>query len=86
MLFKAYPGMDTIKIIWMIPKIEMWDQFSKDKMTANPTMVQSIYDFQHNRELLEQKEEDDLEDYEIDAIYQQISIDAKKRGTVYQKI
>lgn len=69
MLFKAYPGTDLIKVIWMIPPREMWEQYEKGKMTQNITVVESIYDFQHNREALEAKEDDDLPDQAIRKIY-----------------
>lgn len=73
MLFKAYPGSDIIKVIWMIPTRELWEQYQKGKLTENKTISESIHDFQHNRKKLEQPEEDDLPDEKIDAIYQEIS-------------
>lgn len=73
MLFKAYPGSDNIKVIWIIPPREMWEQYSKDKMTQNETICVSIHDFEHDRGRLEAKEEDDLSDEQISAIYSEIS-------------
>jgi hypothetical protein len=78
MLFKAYPGSDNIRIIWIIPPRELWDQFKKGNMTENPTVWMSIHDFEHNREQLEAREDDDLPDEEIDQIYREISRTAKK--------
>jgi len=86
MLFKAYPGTDVIKILWMIPAREMWDQYKKGNVTQNETVMQSIRDFENNREFLEKKEDDDLSDAQIDAIYQSISNDArykKAMGKLY---
>jgi hypothetical protein len=81
MLFKAYPGTDIIKVIWMIPAREMWDQYEKGKLAENKTVVESIHDFQHNRSRLEAKEPDDLSDEKIDLIYKDMSIQAKfKKG------
>lgn len=77
MLFKAYPGTDNIKVIWMIPDRELWNQYGKDKLGANKAISDSLYDFQHNKELLERKEDDDLSEKEINAIYNQISRQAK---------
>lgn len=77
MLFKAYPGNDTIKVIWMIPARELWSQFEKGKMTENQMVYQSILDFNHNRAELEKTEEDDLSDEQIDQIYKEISMHAK---------
>jgi hypothetical protein len=76
MLFKAYPGSDLIKVIWMIPARELWPQFTKGKMTENKTVSESIHNFQMNREKLEEKEDDDLSDDKIDAIYKEISKNA----------
>ncbi|MEK6884299.1 MAG: hypothetical protein AABY22_32005, partial [Nanoarchaeota archaeon] len=36
MLFKAYPGSDNIKVIWMIPAPEMWKQFQKGNHLKSP--------------------------------------------------
>lgn len=79
MLFKAYPGQDLIKIIWMIPDRALWKQYQKGNVTANETIVQSIYDFQHNREALARKEPDDLQDWQIDSIYRELSVEANRR-------
>jgi len=78
MLFKAYPGSDNVKILWMIPAEELWDQYSKGKMLENETVVESIHNFKHNRIKLEAPEEDDLSDAVIDKIYRELSINAKR--------
>jgi len=77
MLFKAYPGSDNIKIIWMIPPRELFDQYKKGNMTENKTIFQSIEDFENNRAALEAKENDDLSDTQIDQIYRDLSLQAK---------
>lgn len=79
MLFKAYPGTDLIKVIWMIPDRAMWSQYQKGKLTENQTVAESIHDFVHDRKKLEQKESDDLTDDEIARIYTEISMDANFR-------
>jgi hypothetical protein len=79
MLFKAYPGTDLIKTIWIIPARELWGQYKKGLLTANETICQSIWDFQHNRHLLEVKENDDLSDEVIHSIYVSISQEAKRK-------
>lgn len=73
MLFKAYPGTDMIKVIWMIPAPEMWDQFEKGKLCENQTVVESIHNYRHNRKKMAEREEDDLTDAQIDQIYRDIS-------------
>jgi hypothetical protein len=79
MLFKAYPGTDIVKIIWMLPARELWDTFKKGQMTENADIRESIDTFENNRQVLEKPEDDDLSDMEIDAIYQQMAIEAKRK-------
>lgn len=78
MLFKAYPGTDVIKVIWMIPARELWEQYTKGKMTENKTISESIEMFKTNRNKLEEKEPDDLSDEQIDQIYKEIATHAKQ--------
>jgi hypothetical protein len=73
MLFKAYPGSDTIKVIWIIPDRILWPQFQMGNITENETVLRSIFDFQNNRQILESREDDDLSDAQIDMIYAQMS-------------
>lgn len=73
MLFKAYPGSDVIKVIWMIPAKELWESYEKGKLTENKMITESIYDYRNNRKKLEAREDDDLPDEKIDAIYRQMS-------------
>lgn len=82
MLFKAYPGTDTIKIIWMIPARELWDQYKKGNITESKTIRDSLYDFQHFRAKLEAPEEDDLSDVQIDLIYREIATGIKPKTSV----
>jgi hypothetical protein len=88
MLFKAYPGTDVIKVIWMIPAVELWEQYEKGKMTENKTVCDSIQAYKLNRNSLEKKEDDDLPDDKIDDIYRQISLDANQKkhmDKIYEK-
>lgn len=73
MLFKAYPGTDQIKVIWNIPARELWDQFKLGNITENKIVLESIHKFEHHREQLEMKEDDDLDDEKIDEIYKNIA-------------
>lgn len=79
MLFKAYPGSDNIKVIWMIPAREVWPEFKRGLMLENQTICESIDKFENHRALLDAKEEDDLSDEIIDAIYRQICLSAKNK-------
>jgi hypothetical protein len=77
MLFKAYPMNDNIKVIWIIPPRETWPQFEKGKVTESSHIYQSIQAFINNKESLEAREDDDLDDDKIDAIYKNLSRSAK---------
>lgn len=76
MLFKAYPGTDIVKVIWMIPSPEMWDQFQKGLLLENKIVSESIYNFKYFKDKLEANESDDFSDEKIDAIYSEISANA----------
>ena len=82
MLFKAYPGTDKVKVIWMIPAEELWTQFMKGKLTESHAIFDSICKFLENRNELEKKEPDDLSDEEINDIYQHISLKSKRDSLV----
>lgn len=79
MLFKVYPGTDMVKIIWMIPAREMWEQYSRGLLTENKIVSESIYDFQFNRNKLEQKEDDDMSDEDVEKTYRNISLQARRK-------
>jgi hypothetical protein len=69
MLFKGYPGSDMIKVYWMIPDRLMWEQYGKGMISESQTVIESIYQFENEREKLEAPDEDDLSDEEVDKIY-----------------
>jgi hypothetical protein len=68
-LIKAYPNSEKIKVLWILPPREMWDEYIKGKMFEHPIVVSSIYDFENNRKTLESPEDDDPSDEEAKAIY-----------------
>lgn len=80
MLFKAYPGTDNVKVIWMLPSRELWGQYKKGLLTQNQTIYESIQAFQNNRELLERRESDDLHDWQIDNLYREIAQQRKRKN------
>ena len=74
MLFKAYPGKDYTKIIWILPAPELWSQYEIGKMIEHQIVLESINNFKNNRQEMEAKEDDDLPDEKIDAIYREIAL------------
>jgi hypothetical protein len=79
MLFKAYPPGDTIKVIWIVPKRELWGQYGKGLICENNTISDSIEDFKNNKYKLSLPEKDDLTDIEANAIYKEIARNIKTR-------
>lgn len=79
MLFKAYPGSDLIKVIWMIPPRELWNNYKLGMVLQNKTILDSITKFEDFRQELDSKEEDDLPDEVIDQIYKEISYSARTK-------
>lgn len=77
MLFKAQPGTDLIKVIWMIPARELWGQYTKGNITENKTVCDSIEAFRNHRNKLEEKEPDDMTDQQIDLIYRELAAHAR---------
>jgi hypothetical protein len=75
MLFKAYPGTDDIKVIWMIPAQEMWAQYEKGFMLQSSIVVESIHKFKNDFEALQAPEKDDLPDERVNEIYASIARD-----------
>ncbi len=73
MLFRAYPGSDRIDILWMIPDEVLWSQFQEGNMLEDGIILKSIRAFVNNPSELEKKEEGDLDDHQIDAIYRNIA-------------
>lgn len=86
MLFRAYPGSDQVKVLWMIPAEELWGQQKKDNLTESKIVSDSIEAYRNNRHLLEMKESDDLDDATILAIYTQLSSDARMKKASQRKI
>ena len=78
MLFKAYPPGDNIKVIWMLPAKELWDQYEKGMMLENPIVKESIHNFKHDFVKLSAREDDDLPDSVVDAIYAEIGKEKNK--------
>lgn len=81
MLFKGYPGTDQVKVIWILPAQELWQQYELGLLTENKTVLESIWNFRYNKGKMEADEEDDPSEIEAKAIYLEIMHENnKKRG------
>lgn len=68
-----------VKVIWIIPERELWDQYKKGNMTQSQIVVESIDKFENDRAGLEAPEEDDANEAEINSTYRGISWDARHK-------
>lgn len=82
MLFKGFPGTDLVNIIWILPRMELWEQYEKGKLTENECVINSIYSYKNHREKLEAKEDGDLDDKTIDAIYEEIKFNVREKKLI----
>lgn len=71
-LFRAQSKSDLVEICWLLPPSEMWSQYEKGKVTQNDMVMWSIDQFMNNKQNLEKREPDDLEDGLVRHIYRQI--------------
>jgi hypothetical protein len=70
MLYKVVPKKpDQIKIIWILPEREKFHLYSYGKFFQDKITAESIHDFLHDRDRLEEPEPDDLDDETIRQIY-----------------
>lgn len=76
-LFRATSKTDVLEICWLIPQQEMWDQYQKGKVTENELVLWSIAQFLHNKQALERRHPDDLEDKLAANIYKEVIMNMK---------
>lgn len=86
MLFKAYPGTDLIKVIWMIPDRSLWTQYQKGKLTESSVIMESIDAFENDRARLEANESDDLTESQCCSIYESLSREARAKDARKSRI
>jgi hypothetical protein len=73
MLFKVDPSKpEEVRICWIIPPIELWQQYDEGKVAESDITKWSIDQYVHNRKLLEKKEDDDLPDERVAEIYKSL--------------
>lgn len=85
MLFKAYPPGDTLKVIWILPKPELWSQYIQGLICENKAVSESINAFKINKADLEAPEHDDCTEEQAKAIYTEIARNAaaKKKAPLF---
>jgi transcription antitermination factor NusG len=78
-LFLTKKSTDLIKIIWMIPPREIWNEYAPDKMTYNEEVWTSIQNFNHCRKVLSSPDEDGPTRRDEEDFRRIIAFEAKKR-------
>lgn len=68
-LFRVPSKTDLIEVCWLIPPIELWEQYITGNVTESDLVYWSISQFRFNREELEKNHPDDLPDAKIKEIY-----------------
>ena len=58
-LYKVKPGSDIIKVIWILPPREMWNDYQLGNVCENQEIEKYIHFFQFDRSELEKPEEED---------------------------
>ncbi len=71
-LFRAQSHSDIVEVCWMIPPMEMWDQYRKGNITENETVLWSINQYMNNRTGLETSHPEDLPEERQRYIYRTI--------------
>lgn len=67
-LFLCRRNSDVIKIIWMLPKQELWDQYAPGQMCFNENIWISIQNYKYDKNAMSQPDQDgptanDIEDF-----------------------
>lgn len=78
-LFLAKKNDDLIKIIWMIPPRDLWEQYAPGKMTHNEEIWTSIQNFQYAREKLEAPDPDGPSEKNIQEFRKIYAQEARKK-------
>lgn len=72
-LFRAKSNTNILEICWIIPQRELWGQYLRGNITECEWATWSIDKFIHDRNYLEMKYPDDLDDEKIKWIYETIA-------------
>lgn len=68
-LFRAKSKTDILEICWLLPPIEMWDQYKAGNVTEHEWVRYSIHEYMNNREQMAKPLPDDLPNEKVREIY-----------------
>lgn len=71
-LFRGQSKTDIVEICWLLPPIELWEQYETGKVTASEYVLWSIDQFKNNRHFLGLPHPEDLNDDQGKFIYRDV--------------
>jgi hypothetical protein len=78
-LFLASKKSDVVKIIWMLPKRELWDNFAPGKMMHNENVWTSIQNYKKYRDVLNVPDKDGPTEKDVLEFRKIIGAEAQKK-------
>lgn len=78
MLFRCFPKDMLIEPIWIIPEVELWDNFTKGQLTQDDFIQKCINQYKADKKFFEQRDSLDYSDAELAAIRREIGQEAHK--------
>lgn len=71
-LFRAASHTDIIEICWLLPPVELWQQFIKDNLLEHKDVLWSIDQFKTNKSKLESSDPEDLSEEKCKEIIREL--------------
>ncbi len=78
-LFLAQKNTDTVRILWLIPAPELWQQYEPGKMTHNPDVWTSIVNYKHHKAKLNEPDADGPTAYDVNRWRQVMAAIAREK-------
>lgn len=85
-LFRAKSKSDIVEICWILPPIELFEQYKKGNITDQEIIRWSIYQYGFNRAELEKSFPDDLDPKIIKMIYTEIREDMQIKSGKFKPV
>lgn len=84
-LFLARKNSDVIKIIWMLPKAELWSQYAPGQMCFNENIWVSIQNYKDNRIELDRPDPDGPTEKDVQDFRRAYGHEAQKRKKMKER-
>src|SRR5208283_3124754 len=77
-LFKAKSKTDILEIKWLLPPMEMWDQYEAGNVTEHELVMWSINEYKRHKYIMEYPDADDIRDETARYIYKKVYRELKE--------